>query len=321
MTAGYLISLVLDEGKVRHLVLPKFDIEKNFIDYADSKIAKRVIKLQAYDTQDTPRRTDSQNRSVLFGPGLSPNRHLNAVVRHILPSLGQMLIGTDGLGYSEIKPDAKQFQLDPKQHEIFKEYDRHLTDLANHMHSRHQERQKNNREHGSISPETEADRLGTSIQFVKSKIANQRHDQAEHRGTGWDVSEFGEVLTGFLSPESDVSKGGLHRADRNLGDDHTIEQFKARLDHFYRNHSGLEGDDIKHPVVPERHYDRILSASKKISIPAGRFQGKRQAGMKRIMKPVQRSYDELRPTAKRKNQRVLRLLDLEKAKREKGNTP
>lgn len=197
-----------------------------------------------------------------------------------------MLTRTRGLGYSQINPDAKshskeKFQLDPNEHEIFKEYDRHLTDLANHMHSRHQERQKNNREHGSVSPETEAEMGGTSLKFIKSKIANQRHDQAEHRGTGWDVSEFGEVLTAFLSPESDVSERGLHRADAYLGDDHTIEQFKARLDHFYRNHSGLEGADIEHPEVPERHYNRILSASRKISIPAGRFQGKRQSGMKR----------------------------------------
>lgn len=328
MTADLLITAVLNEGKIRHLVLPPFHVLNSFRDYANPRIAKRATALQGYDEDGVPLKTETQRRSVRFGPGLSPNRHLNAVVRHILPSLGRMFTGTYDMGYSQINPDAKdrgqkKVQLDPKQHEIFKEYDRHLTDLANHIISRNQERQKNNREYNRISPREAVlkSQEDISIGTAVNKVADQRHDQIEHRGTGWDISEFGEVLTGFLSPQADLSRGGLHAADRDLDDDHTIGQLKARLDHFYRNRKGLEDLDIDHPPVPKEHHDRILSASRKISIPAGRFQGRRQAGRKKIMRPVQGTFDELRPTAKRKNQRVLRLLALEKDKREQENTP
>lgn len=247
----------------------------------------------------------------MYGAGRSPNRHLNAVVRHILPSLGSMLAGTRGKGYSQINKDhSREGQemaiLSPREGEIFKEYDRHLTDLANHIYKRQVHRKKNNREHIIGDP--------TSRRF-------DMHDMMGHRGGDGDIHRLGEVIISFIEPkDSEDRKNNLHSQDHHL-EDYSLPQLKARLDHFYRNKVYM-GNKMDVPEVPAEHHDRILNASAKISIPAGRFKGKRQAGRKKIARPVQqRSYDDLRPTKKRQVRRDYRLRELKYAKNNPGNTP
>lgn len=281
--ADLLISMVLDEGKIRHLAIPDFDdtVSVNpFEAGVNPRVAKRALGFtggtfypKGHFIPDFAKAGVRNSLDYTYGPTRSPNHHMNAVVRHILPTLGSMLGDTRTKGYSDIKGTGfykKTEPLSPRHAEIFKEYDRHLTDLADHFINRFNNRKKNNRIYGGKM----SDLIDRADQYDAE--ADLRHDTVDHRGHGLDVSQFGEILATHLSPKANISRMALHPRDRGLNDDHTVDQLKARLDRFFRGKKIFNNDieDSRSPV-PEEHYDRILAASKKISIPKGRFQGRR----------------------------------------------
>ena len=94
-----------------------------------------------------------------------------------------------------------------EKQEIFNEYDRHLTDFANHIYNKNIRRQKNNVIHNGITVDNNlwlpVDK--TLNQDNIDKYLNLKHDQTDHRGTGLDISKLEEGL--WIKKGADASYG------------------------------------------------------------------------------------------------------------------
>lgn len=268
MDADLLIKKVLAEG-VKHVVVPDYDPVMPRRD--DPKVVKRAVKFASMEKGSTLDRID-----YAYGPGLSRNHHLNAVVRHVLPSLGSMVAGSESMsgpskqhGYSKMKSIVSG--LSGQEREIWNEYDRHLSDLAFHIHKTITKRTGKMRVVGG--------KLPRNVNALTR--ASLRHDVVDHRGLGNDISLLGEIISTFHNPHLNPGKDGLHPDDHHL-ENGSIDNLKAHLDKFYRGKEYFDtSTKAQPPKLKKEDYNRILKASKKISIQLGwkrKSEQRREAG-------------------------------------------
>lgn len=274
MTADTLIYLVLNEG--RKVIRPNVDSTRQD---SKRKIEKRANEYKGALEQ-------GRKRDYSYGLGRSRNHHLNAVVRHILPSLSTCLRHTNlttdpmsfqfaqelpanhpdgGMGYSSAANHfGSKESIDSPDRPIWDEYHRHLNDLADHI-------------------DKHVKRMGKKINFVSPL---KRHDTVDHRGFGFDTSELGEIMTAHYDPNS-ANKNNtslVHPADDHLK---VLSRGRlvAMLDRFYRggqwarrgsrtsqeprNFGGVGYHVPPYERVETLAAARVVAASKKISIPKG----------------------------------------------------
>lgn len=269
--ADLLITMVLNEG--RKLIQPNNDETR--------KTSKTKVERRGRDYADAL--NQGRQRDFSYGLGRSRNHHLNAVVRHILPSLSMCLRHTNlttdpmslelaqglpenhpngGMGYTRVAAHFKSS--DGPDRIIWDEYHRHLNDLADHI-------------------DKHVKRMSKKMNFVSPL---KRHDTVDHRGFGFDTSELGEIMTAHYNPHS-ADPGNttlVHPADdhlRVLSRDRLV----AMLDRYYRgnqwakrgyrtsqdprNFGGVGYDVPPYERVKTPAAAKLVAASKKISIRKG----------------------------------------------------
>lgn len=285
MNADILIKMVLAEG-VKHVIIPNYKEEPDSAVPpfpTDPKIDARARKLYPFQREPghkAPKTRDENDK--MYGFGRSRNHHLNAVQRHILPSLGTMMQQIRPLdfygpnhpadSYTQLSKDMedRRSKISDQDREIWNEYNRHLTDLAHHIHRTIMKRRGKVRAHGGSTSGIETHDDG----WQRQAVANMHHDVLDHRGLGTDISHFGELITAFTNPDIQYSfekateHSSLQHGDRHLAN-HSVEQLRARLDSFYRRKEGNMTGPVGRAVVPKESHQRILQASKQISIPKG----------------------------------------------------
>ena len=280
MTADLLISTVLNEGR-KVVLVTRTDYDKSKR-YSTPEIDQRSNTIYPNGGSGKGLNNPRNINDIQYGVSKSRNHHLNAVVRHVLPSLGSLLGDTyehKNGNYSSIKSNISAGKVgfeflgstaSGKEREVWDEYDRHLTDLANHIHKHTKRRDKKIKVIGMSTT-----RDGT--------VPDSRHDDYEHGGYGFDVSRIGEVLAVHIS---DSKYGGMknvnpfmvHKGDKYLASG-TVDSIKSMLDTFYRGGKYFSSTNLNRKLGKEvalslsnehpNKKDRIIRSSRKISIPAG----------------------------------------------------
>jgi hypothetical protein len=205
-------------------------------------------------------------RDYSYGIGSSRNHHLNAIVRHILPSFGKLLnhSTTYFTGHMEGEPRGLSSRMGefsslgyqgavsffnelPKDHPhriIWDEYHRHISDLADHI-DKHTKRMAK-----KITPVYNPVDFYNPAATTKDQIKRwdlqtrlATHDTADHRGKGFDPSQLGEIMAVHGDPDAAEDKSTkytplLHPEDQNLP---VISKprLRAMLDRFYRGGNWL----------------------------------------------------------------------------------
>lgn len=281
MNVDLLIKQVLIEG--RKVVLVTHDDYDKSKRYATPKIDRR--SKDAYPGGITGRGVNSPRniKDIQYGTGKSRNHHLNAVVRHVLPSLGAMLgdtYGHENGNYHGIKDRISkgktgfEFLGDRahgKEREVWDEYDRHLTDLADHIHKHIKRMDK------------KVKVVGMYPTRGMGGDSDSRHDQYEHGGYGFDISHLGEILAAHVASSKygdmeTLEPPTVHESDSNLKPG-TVGALKSMLDTFYRGGEYFGGGNLDRRFDHEMAYplrdtepntrERLLHSSRKISIPTG----------------------------------------------------
>lgn len=283
MTADLLIRMTLHEGR-KVVLVTSGDYDRS-LRYATPEIDQRGRDVYSGGISGKGVNTPRKIKDTQYGVGKSRNHHLNAVVRHVLPSLGSMLGETykhKNGNYHGIKASTSKgsngFEFlgssaHGKEREVWDEYDRHLTDLANHIHKHIQRMDKKIKV------------VGMHPTRGMGGDSDTRHDRYEHGGYGFDISHLGEILSAHIASYKygdmeTLSSPTVHDTDADLNiKTGTLDSLKSMLDTFYRGGEYFGGGNLDRKLGHEialplkdtepRTRERLLNSSRKISIPAG----------------------------------------------------